>query len=407
MLGITIDIDRHDFKQRSGFSGRHDPCEGRTSARAVPHSGAHDGAENGDVMATKNPVNNHKTPGDAERTVGAHEAARAIEDVGQHSPRGQDTQRKELNRDPIARACIHASPRAWLAWLTPIPDDAGTPQRLDTQGTFINRIPDVLYRVPTTDREWIICVEAQSYAHSNLGRRFRLALLSYLMDVPTIDPFPRFVPVELRTKRRSRTRRGRAACLWSEDNHDFTWACSNDLLQNTRRLEQLELTLDTVTIHAWHKSTTLEVVAELGTWTRRQSGDRPDKWHLLVLLGLISRVRFGVRLRWLTGKQEYVAMNQLKEQNRMDSELIEHLEREYEEHMQEREARGIEQGRGLGREEGREEERATLLSLAAQLLPDRLESLQKMEDLAELRRVVKVAVADLTKSTQMKPNGSR
>jgi len=357
-------------------------------------------------MATKSPGDSHKGPGDAERPTGAHGAAGMTEDVDQPSGRRHDTKRKELNRDPIARACIHASPRAWLAWLTSLPEDAGVPQRLDTQGTFINRIPDVLYRVPTTDREWIICVEAQSYAHSELGSRFRLALVSYFMDVPTIDPFPRFVPVELRTNRRSRTKRGRAPCLWGGDEHDFTWICSNDLLQNVRRLERLELTLNTVTIHAWHKRTTLEGIAELGTWTRRQSDDRPDKWHLLVLLGLISRVRFGVRLRWLTGKQEYVAMNQLKEQNRMDPELMEHLEREYEERMQERESRGIEHGRGLGREEGREEGRAALLSIAAHVLPDQLEALQQMEDLEKLRRVVEAAVADPARTARKKPNGS-
>jgi len=361
-------------------------------------------------MATKNPArnpaNNLSGPGEGQRKDGAHKVALPVDDDDQPSVRRQETKPKKLNRDPIARACIHASPRAWLAWLTPLPDDAGTPERLDTQGTFINRIPDVLYRVPTPDREWIICVEAQSKNNLDLGSRFRLAMVSYFMDVPTVDPFPLFVPVELRMKHRSRTKVGRFPCVWGPDEHHFTWICSNDLLQNVRRLERLERTLGTVTIHAWHNSTTLEGIVELGKWTGSQPDDQSDKWHVLVLLGLISRVRFGVHLRWMTPDEEYLTMNALKRQGRMDSELMEHLKQELEERMLEREARGEARGIEAGRAEGREEERATLVSLAHQLLPDRFEALKEITDLDELRRVVASAVADVAKRVDTKTNGS-
>jgi len=325
-------------------------------------------------------------------------------------------------RDSVIRGSIHASPRAWLELISSRPLEACSLERLDTQGSLIDRRPDALYRVRKADREWIYCVEAQSGSDRDMGRRFLIALVMLLIEARSTKNWSGFVPMELRVNERSRVLNPNISYRWGFQGLSLSWICSNALLERNGKVAELPLTLDTVTIHAWHVGTTKERIERLCDWTEAQDADEDEKSLILCLLRLTGRVRFGVDARRIPRDQEYAAMNQARLKRRADESLYHYTLRELEAQALERDEKVRQEVREEVRravreelreevrrevsQEVREEERAALLSLAKQVLPKRIDALRALGDLEELRGIVHAAVAELAAKAIGEGNGN-
>jgi len=367
-------------------------------------------------MATRKP----KKRGGRQRKMRRNNARTSTKQEIAHAP-GVDEE--PLERDAVVRGSIHASPRAWLELISSLPLEKFSLERLDTQGTLINRRPDALYRVCNSGREWIYCVEAQSSSDGDMGRRFLIALVMLLTEALSTKSRPGFVPLELRINERSRALNPSIPYRWGPQDLRLSWICSNALLERDGKVAELPLTPETVTIHAWHVGTTKARIEDLCDWIEAQDVEEEEKSLILCLLRLTSRVRFGVEVRRIPIFEECAAMIQAKMDKRADESVYQYLVRELETQALEREEKrreegrlegrqegrlegrqegrlegrleGRQEGRQEGRLEGREEGRHALLTLAERVLPHKIDALRRVQELDALRDAVHVAIAEL------------